>query len=77
MALTLKSMVYATVIILDHRLLIFFGSYLSFKYYTNPAIHDLHNLTFSFPLGEAPGREEYLKMQSVCVDVFGHPELVT
>jgi len=69
-------MVYATVIILDHKLFIVFGSYLSFKYCTKSAIHDSHSLTFSVPLGEAPNREEYFKMQSVFVDVFGHPELV-
>lgn len=72
MALTPKLMVYAVVIILDCKLFVFFGSYLSVKYCTNSVIHNLQNLTFSFPLGE----EEYLKMQSVCGDVFGHPELV-
>lgn len=76
MALTLQSMVYSTGIILDHKLLIFFGSYLSLKHCTNPAIHDLDNLAFTFPLGEAPSREEYLRVQSVCVDVFCHPKLV-
>lgn len=66
-------MVYAAGIILDHKLLIFFGSYLSLNYRTNPAIHDL---AFTFPLGEAPSREEYLRVRSGCVNVFCHPKLV-
>lgn len=70
MVLMLKSMVYGTVVILDNKLFIFFGSYLSFKYCTNPAIHVLYNLTFSFLLGEVPSREENTSRCKVSVWMF-------